>query len=180
MALRGADPKGSNKHGRTPTADWIEVDDVPFQGPWPELPELPGGKRAKYHPLALRWWDTVKRLPHAVLWDDADWLYAVETAYMKHFYYKDVANDEKGATTSAATEIRRREDNIGTTMEARRKLRIRYVDREEAGVQTTVGQGAESDQPAKVIETKGPGSGAGGGTVLPLAERRARLTGKTA
>jgi hypothetical protein len=177
MALRGGDPKGSNKHGRTPVADWVEVDDVPYAGPWPELPKLPG--RAKWNELAMRWWDTIRVMPHCALWDDADWLYAVETAVMKHYYFRAVANDE--ATTSAATEIRRREDNIGTTMEARRKLRIRYVEPEHAGVQDQVGQGVEDDRPAKVIEQTGPGAGSGG-QVLPLAERRRRLTqqGKTA
>jgi hypothetical protein len=175
MALPGADPKGSSKHGRTPVADWVEVEDVPYAGPWPELPRLPG--RAKWNEFALRWWDTIRVMPHVVLWDDADWLNAVETAIMKHYYFRAVANDE--ATTSAATEIRRREADIGTTMEARRKLRIRYVEPKQAGVQHAVGRGVEDGRPAKVVEQKGPG--AVGGQVLPLEERRRRLTkGRTA
>lgn len=173
MALRGPDSKAM-KHGRTPTADWIEVPDVPYEGPWPELPKLPG--RQRWNDLAKRWWDTIRVMPHCALWDDADWLYAVETAYMKHFYFRDVADDETKGTTSAATELRRREDVLGTTMEARRKLRIRYVEAEDAGVREAHGQGAEDDRPAKVIERKGPGPSSGGGAVPSLAERRARLT----
>lgn len=174
MAHRGPDSKAV-KLGRTPNADWVEVPDVPFEGPWPDLPKLSG--RQKWNDLAIRWWDIAKRLPHAALWDDSDWQYVLETVFMKHYYFRDVQNDE--GTTSAATEIRRREDNIGTTMEARRKLRIKYVDPEQPGVQDPVGTGAESDdRPAKVVEQTGPGPG--GGTVTPLAERRKRLTSKSA
>lgn len=172
MAYTGSNQK-STKHGRTPNADWTEVPDVPYAGPWPDLPKLPG--RQKWHEMVLRWWDVVKVLPHCVLWDDADWLYAIETAFMKHYYFRDVANDE--GTTSAATEIRRREDTIGTTMEARRKLHIRYVDVEAEGVQVAVGVGVESDsdEPAKVIQQSGPAAVG----VPSLADRRARLTGKS-
>lgn len=170
MAHRGPESKAM-KHGRTPNADWTEVPDVPYPGPWPELPGLPGGKRAKWNELALRWWDTIKVMPHCALWDDADWLYALETLYMKHFYFRDVANDE--GTTSAATEIRRREDYLGTTMEARRKLRIKYIDAEDEGVQDAVGQGVEDD------EDDAPKPAGKPGTVSSLADRRKAIVGKT-
>lgn len=174
MAHSGPAAK-ANKHGRTPTADWIDVPDVPYGGPWPDLPKLRGG--GKWNELALEWWNEVRVMPHCVLWEKTDWLYATHTALMMHYWFRDMASGE--ATTSQATEIRRREDHIGTTLESRRKLRIRYVEPERAGVQTAVGQGAEQpdDGPAQVIEQDGT---AGPGTVTALESRRSRLTRKPA
>lgn len=173
MAHTGPAAKAS-KHGRTPTADWQEVPDVPYEGPWPDLPKLK--HNARWNDLALAWWKQVRVMPHCSLWEDTDWTYAVHTALMMHYWFRDMAEGE--ATTSQATEIRRREGILGTTLEARRQLRIRYVEPERAGVQTAVGQGAErDDEPAQVIEQDGV---AGPAKVTTLESRRGRLTRKPA
>lgn len=65
------------------------------------------------------WWDAVSTLPHAVDWTDADWRFAMDTAYV----HAAVMNGD----LRVAAELRTREKVIGTTVDARRDLRIRYV-----------------------------------------------------
>lgn len=112
MALPGPEPK-HNKIGRTPNAEWIEVVNEPNLS----APALLGD----HHPLTMTWWAEISMLPHTVLWLQADWTFASDTALIKDKFY---AGDFSAAIT---TEMRRREDLMGTTMEARRKLRIRYI-----------------------------------------------------
>lgn len=151
--------------GHSPHAEWTDVPDRPFAGPSPDLPKLPN--RARYHPLVATWWDMVRVMPHCVNWAPTDWQYAVETALLKHYFWTDASMGE--VKTTAATEIRRREDNMGTTEEARRKLRIRYVeafDDDEAGDD----EAAEAEQP-QVVHQRAAG---GARPVTSLASRRAR------
>lgn len=159
MALRGPVAK-TVKHGRTPTADWTDVPDVPFGGPSPDLPRLAG--RRKWNTLVSQWWDQVRQMPHCVLWGPTDWQFAIETALMKEQFWAEYADGKMQSTT--ATEIRRREDQMGTTGEARRKLRIRYVPAgqlDEDLVDAEPGEAVEGD----------------GATVTELSSRRRRLTG---
>jgi hypothetical protein len=67
-------------------------------------------------------------MPHAVLWDEADWQYAFDTAAAKQLFYL-----SGGATNGS--EVRIREKVMGTTWDARRDLRIRYVDPKEEAPQ---------------------------------------------
>jgi hypothetical protein len=166
MAHRG--PAAKNvKHGRTPTADWTEVLDVPFAGPSPDLPRLP--RRQKWHPMVEQWWAQVREMPHCALWRATDWLYALETAHMKHAYW--LLAEQGEATTTAAVEIRRREDQMGTTLEALRKLRIRYLP---AGQVDDLEDVPEPDiEVTEIPTTTGSSSG---GTVTSLHNRRSRLT----
>ncbi len=158
MALTGPPPKPA-KLGHSPTADWTDVVDVPFDdGGVRDLPRSPGGRR-KWHPQVLDWWDEVRRMPHCVGWTDTDWRFAAEVAYLKQQMWVDLDNQELKSTL--ATEIRRREDQIGTTAEARRRLRIRYVKPEQGRAQQP------APQPA----------GVPGGEVVSLDDRRTRLTG---
>lgn len=164
MAHRGTAPKPS-KHGRTPNADWTEVVDTPYTGPSPDLPKLP--RRKKWHPMVEQWWEQVREMPHCVLWRPSDWTFALETAYQKQAHWELCEEGEQ--TTTAAVEIRRREDQMGTTLEALRKLRIRY---------RPVDDDAEwGDAPEPEIQVTEQAVAAGGGaTVTPLASRRDRLT----
>lgn len=163
MALRGAAPKVS-KHGRTPTADWTDVVDVPFPGPSPDLPKL--ANRRRWSDLVVQWWEQVRSMPHCVLWSATDWQFAIETALMKDQFWREYAAGDMKST--AATEIRRREALLGTTAEARRQLRIRYVPVGEAGV------GDVPDLPVVVQEEAQAGGGVA--SVTPIADRRTRLT----
>lgn len=163
MALPGPAQRGA-RLGHSAHADWTDVADVPFAaGEQRELPKLSG--RRKWNDLVVRWWAIVRTMPHCVLWTEADWIFAEETALMKHDYFAD--DDKK---TTLATEIRRREDIMGTTIEARRKLRIRYIDSSDAG--EPAGDAGVQDA---VVEDQAE-AGTGLGTVTPLASRRGRLT----
>src|SRR5262252_3416037 len=67
-----------------------------------------------------RWWHAVSRLPHCSRWTDADWQFAMDTAQLVAAFH--IGNHR------LANEIRTRERVMGTTGDARRDLRIRYVD----------------------------------------------------
>jgi len=124
MALPGRAPKDV-RLGRGLSAEWTEVPNTPFTGPSPELSD-----DVDWDPRVRSWWQMVRRMPHAVLWSEMDWHEALVTAYMWQDWYSDFFA-EGSIHANKSTEIRRRCDNLGTSMEARRKLRIRYVDTEE-------------------------------------------------
>lgn len=130
MAVSGAKP--SNRpvvHRVKPTHDWQEFPNVAYTGPRPELPTsrtvLKDGEPVEY-PLEKRtrqWWDAVSKMPHCVVWQDSDWAFAVETA-MVHAV-------AAHGNISAMAELRMREKVLGTTLDARRDLRIRYIEPEQ-------------------------------------------------
>lgn len=100
------------RHRTRPVHDWIEVEHAPFEG----APPLPG----RWSASVMRWWHAVSRMPHCVLWDESDWQFAFDTARVAKAFY--------GGKLGAAVELRQRERILGTTVDARRDLRIRYVD----------------------------------------------------
>ncbi len=159
MAVTGP-AQSPNKLGRTTNAGFTEVPDVPYDGPSMNLPKLPGGM--KWLPQVEAWWEQIRSMPHCVLWTPTDWMFALETAYMKQDWWAEYFGGVVHSTKS--TEIRRREDQMGTTVEARRKLLIRYVSPEI--LDDDVDESAE--QPA-VPETSG--------NVASIADRRRRLAG---
>lgn len=119
-----------------PTVDWTDVLNVPFSGDVPELPltrtilkdnepvEIP------IEPRTRNWWSAITKMPHCVLWQDSDWQFALDTA-MVH------AAASHGQVT-AMSELRQREKIMGTTVDARRDLRLRYVDPEPEVFELTV------------------------------------------
>jgi hypothetical protein len=137
MAMVGAKP--SNRpvvHRVKPSVDWSEFVNVAYDGPKPELPlsrtTLKDGEPVEY-PLETRtrdWWNAVSRMPHCVAWQDSDWAFALETA-MVHAL-------AAHGNISAMAELRMREKVMGTTMDARRDLRIRYVEPEQETVLVSV------------------------------------------
>lgn len=162
MAISGRDPK-TVKHGRNPlTSDWNDVADRPYDGPSPDLPKLP--RRQKWREPAVEWWNEVRVMPHCVMWAATDWRFALETAQMKQQFWLELEDGE--LKTTLATEIRRREDQMGTTGEARRKLRIRYVDPELL---------ADPDEDDVAAPAAGE-TQVGDGTVTDLTARRRRLS----
>jgi len=151
--------------GRTANADWTEVVDLPYDGPSPDLPRLRG---RKWNELVVTWWEAVRTMPHCRLWREPDWQFALETALMKQRYWIDYADGEP--QTTMAVEIRRREDQMGCTAEARRKLRVRYVDPPDDAFEAP----DPNDGPVVVVEQETADPGVG--NVTPLASRRRRLT----
>ncbi len=162
MPVAGRKPKedGSKRNRVKPVHDWLEIEDVPYAGD--DAPNLPTRRTfmTKEGPTQLgmvtqtkRWWATVSSMPHCVLWTAADWQFALTTAF--------VADDVFRGDSGRAAELRQREKVMGTTMDSRRDLRIRYVDPE----------------PDTSIEKPSVPKKKSAGTVTSISEgRRARLT----
>lgn len=140
MPISGAKPSGRPTVNRNkPTHDWTTVPNKPYTGPRPELPltrqVMVKNGEVEIVPIEERtrqWWQVISSMPHCILWTDSDWVFALDTA-MVH------AAAVYGSVT-ANSELRQRERILGVTMDARRDLRIKYVDDEaEEGVSLTTG-----------------------------------------
>ena len=112
-------------------AEWVEVVDLPHDGPKlpprddPEYgegkpPALMGQGRA-WPKSTLAWWEAVRTMPHAARWSEAEWATAIGAAETHARF----AEGWKGCASGA--ELRQREKLLGMTADARRDLRIRYV-----------------------------------------------------
>lgn len=119
------------RHGVKPAHDWTLIDNVPFTGSKPKLPtvhhvadrkgdlqEFPIPKPTK------SWWEAVSTMPHCVLWGPSDWQFAIDTAI--------VHAQAMVGKTGAMAELRMREKVMGTTVDSRRDLRIKYITPEAA------------------------------------------------
>jgi hypothetical protein len=112
MPLPGAKPKPEGQKVTRVEAvhEWTEVVDEPYRGPVPEL-KLSAG--------TAKWWAALSSMPHCILWTPSQWMFAVDTAFLHEAF--------EGGETKLAAEIRIREKVLGTTLDALRDLRIRYV-----------------------------------------------------
>jgi hypothetical protein len=132
--VAGRKPKPAEQR-RNPTNrethEWIQVIAIPYDG---EVPSLGGRVPVR----TMRWWRVVSRMPHAILWDEADWEFAVATAWVHAAFVR-----SKGSP-SYATELRQREKLLGMTWDARRDLRIKYVD----------AQPVEAEQPVSLADRR--------------------------
>ena len=112
MAVTGAKPKpeGRKVTGHPLTQEWTDVQAVPYEGAKPDPGRLAKGP--------ARWWKTISSMPHCVLWTESDWQFALDTLVI---YKRFLAGKDGGS------ELRIREKILGTTIDARRDLRIRYI-----------------------------------------------------
>lgn len=129
------------KHGHG-GADVIDVPNIPYTGPGSDrdLPDIPG---LPWYPQVEAWWEVVRVMPHCILWSASDWLFSIETAQFKNCAVGELYGG--ALPTTLVTEIRRREDMMGVTMEARRKLGIRYIDVEPAEAEMPAEDGNVKD-----------------------------------
>lgn len=98
---------------------WIAVEKTLFEG-GPDLP--PRRANGELWPDLIReTWDAWSSMPHAKLWMPSDWSFATATIEI-------AARFRDGGGTGLATELRDRERVLGTTLDFRRGLRIRYVE----------------------------------------------------
>lgn len=161
MPVRGSKPKadGQKRFRGGLTHDWVEIPDKPFTGKVPvKLPAKrtvngpEGPIKVDLTAETKAWWAAIRRMPHCVMWSESDWHYALATAL--------VADTAFRGSTGAATELRQREKTLGTTADARRDLRIRYVDPEtQKGPSSATSSSSSKANTAKKDQ---------------LAERRAR------
>jgi hypothetical protein len=61
-------------------------------------------------------------MPHARLWSEPDWQYALDTVELAVVAFKE------GAKVGVFAELRFREKQMGTTWSARQDMRIRYTE----------------------------------------------------
>src|SRR4051812_9113658 len=92
MPVPGAIPKTDRtqiRHRNPTVADWVEVDDVPFENAPPLRDRATGGvsvmevgaANSKTWPSStLEWWRDISRMPHAARWTDSEWRFAMDTA----------------------------------------------------------------------------------------------------
>lgn len=142
MAVTGPAPKQSKRRQNPDTFAWISVANRPFGGISPEL------DASVWPDATLAWWETIRQMPHCVLWSKSDWEFALETAAIHAAFQQ--------GDLKQAPELRLRAAKMGITYEDRMKLRIRYVDEEEPA--------AESKKSKS-------------GKVTSIDSRRKRLTG---
>lgn len=132
MALGGAKPKEdrSQVRHRNPVAEWTEVDNVPFAGAPPLRDRATGGMSVMdvgaqnsetWPPATLEWWRDVSTMPHCAVWTVADWRFAMDTAEIH-------ARTMEAWRGYSGGELRQREKLMGVYADARRDLRIRYVE----------------------------------------------------
>jgi hypothetical protein len=121
MASRGRKPKPAGQAlNRNPLVhQWVEVEDEPCT----DGPSLPATRRA-----GTLWpdgigekWDAWGSMPHAKLWKASDWQFALDALELAAQFYD-------GGPVALATELRNREKVLGTTLDFRRDLRIRYTE----------------------------------------------------
>lgn len=131
MGLPGRKPTEDRSQVRFKghVAEWTEVEDVPFADP-PAMPDrdttvnyaeaglVPG---SGWPESTQRWWRVICRMPHCALWTDGDWAFAMDTMETHARF----AEGWRGAT---GAELRQREKLMGVYHDARRDLRIRYVE----------------------------------------------------
>lgn len=130
MGFSGRKPKEDRtqvRH-RNPVHEFREIPDVPFEGH--RLPDREG--RVGWPASTCRWWETIRRMPHAKEWTPGDWEFAFETAEL----HARLAERSGGSFT----ELRQRERLMGTTWDARNSMRIRYVKPSEATKREDAGE----------------------------------------
>ncbi len=109
---------------RHPVLEFTEVPNRPFS----KAPKL--GPRASGKPwpmAAIRKWKAWSRMPHCALWDESDWEFARDSIEVA------ARMVEANFDPRLAAELRNREKVIGTTLDYRRDIRVRYVE-PKAGV----------------------------------------------
>lgn len=158
MARPGPQPKATPKHGHG-GAGWRDYPKGFYTGPGSEqdLPAMPG---MQWWPQVIGWWNETRRMPHCKDWTPTDWIFAIETALLKNNAYAEFFGGTMHATMW--TEIRRREDQMACTDEARRKVGIRYVDPAQVAPEET-----QPETPADTGETPEGG-------VRPIGSARSR------
>lgn len=132
MPIHGVVPKPRDeiRHRVPAVHEWIDVPDSEFtRGPAIRNRERPSGE--PWPRAALERWNVWRRMPHARLWTRADWAFAFDAIELFAQIWEgrvDLNGDRiKSWQASIMHELRDREKVMGTTIDYRRSLRIRYV-----------------------------------------------------
>jgi len=145
MPVSGPAPKneGQKRRRNAPTHEWLDVPNKPYRGKVPvSLPRKRtimlafGPEKFDLEPMTKEWWKSIRSMPHCALWTESDWQFALATAI--------VADDAFRGKSGAQAELRQREKIMGTTIDARRALRIRYIDQADTKDSSSSGRGSKS------------------------------------
>ena len=127
-AIPGRKPNEKSVNRNPSRVERREYPNVPFAGPWPvDLPVsrtvvVQGNQLSvPLQPATVRWWEEVKRLPHAVDWDESTWGSYCDVAV-------NVVDAENCGIATAVAQKRAWEKEIGKTAEQRRDMGISYAD----------------------------------------------------
>lgn len=122
-------PPGQAVNRHALTHDFIELPDVDFTRGPKLRPTRPNGEPWP-DGIAERW-DAWSTLPHCKFWKKGDWQFALDTLVL-------AARFQDTCDPRLAAEVRCREKVMGTTMDFRRDIRVRYTtptaDSGESGV----------------------------------------------
>jgi len=133
MSIGGNMPKDpSERLNRMPSAFTpvqIKADGV-VRGT--ELPSLPSKYGKGWCAATQRWWDMYRRSPQAKLMQDSDWEVLYSAALIHHQIFDDEYGLSPTAMVNLLAELRRREDAVGGTFEARARLRITVITDQSA------------------------------------------------
>lgn len=152
MPVPGAIPKHDRSQVRTrhaQVAEWTDVDNVPFLGGPPLRDRATGGvsvmevgaaNSETWPPATEQWWHDIARMPHAKLWTESEWRFAMDTAEIH-------ARTMEGWRGYSGASLTAREKQMGVTADFRRGLRIRYVE-----PKSKPDQSAGADQGGNVVD----------------------------
>lgn len=116
---RKTKPEGQTVHRNPLVHEWTEVDNVQFVG-GPKLPSRRTNGRM-WDTRTKKKWDAWRAMPHCMLWTDTEWDFALDSIEVAALFHE-------SGEMKFATELRNREKILGTTLDFRRDLRIRYVE----------------------------------------------------
>lgn len=122
IAGRGPAPKPKAQRARR------NKDTIPtktFEVERSGLPDLPEDVGVDWHPQTRRWWKTWQESPMVADFTSVDVDYLIDTAFLHHLSWS------KGQWTLFA-EVRQRVAAFGATPADRARLRIEFVDAEQA------------------------------------------------
>lgn len=136
MPVGGAKPKpqGQAVTRHQQVHEWTEVANVPFKR-GPKLPQRRANGRL-WPPEVRKMWEAWASMPHCVHWAKSDWAFALVTIELAALVYD--------GEPKYATELRNRERVLGTTMDFRRDLRIRYIEPKKAAAAGAAASGVTS------------------------------------
>lgn len=124
MPFPGPAPKPADQrvNRSAKVADTLKVTNTPYLDA-PALPARNPEDNTPWSTAARAFWTTLSTMPHCCLWSAMDWELAVQTVSL---YER--TREPGNVGLGAHRELRARDKSLGMSLDARRCLRIEYVD----------------------------------------------------